>query len=836
MNGARGRDTIHPAPGPPLAAIALLSSAALGYEVLLVRLLSIAEWHDVVSMVISLALLGYAVSGSVIAVARDRLTRRYAETFTLSALLFAVLAPLCYLAAGALPFNALEILWDPWQWAWLALVYLLLSVPFFFAATCIALTLTVHGTLVGRIYAADLLGAGLGAVAVLAALSTLQPEQALFAVALAGLFAAMLGTLAATPGWLWAWRLAIGLAALALLLVPTDVLSPRISPYKGLAQALQIQGAKQVAERSGPHALITVVSNDEVPLRLAPSLSLHSPYLPAEQLAIFEDGEGPTALNRFSGDYAVARYLDWTPAALVYRLQPTPERVLILGAQMPSGLLLAALHGAMQIDALATDPGLIALIERDLADFDGWRYQDRRVALHHATARSFLAGRSGRYEVIRLNLGGAGEGGAGALREDYAATVGGIRAMWGHLSQDGLIAIGCALEIPPRLALKLLATARDALERSGVRDPGAHMTLIRGWESAELIISANPLGPERIAALREFVRSRGFDLAWYPGIQAGEANRYQRLAQPWLFEGASALLGPDPDAYQRQYKFDLQPATDDRPYVFNSFRWEVLPELLALREQGGIGLLEMGYPLLVATLAQAIVLGLLLILAPLSGLRGPGASNSGTGGRWRILVYFLAIGLAFMFIEIAFIQRFILYLGDPVWATAVVVSGFLVFAGLGSLSSARWWATGRWPTRRRLALTATLGIALVAGSYLLLLPQLGFELTKLATIARLTVAYLLLAPLAFLMGMPFPLGLTATAHWRIDLIPWAWAINGCASVTGALLAKLIAVGQGFACVVTIAGSLYLLAVLAFPEPSRRLGGPSDVAETGDRPQ
>jgi hypothetical protein len=832
MGGAGGADTISPAPGPPLAAILLVSGSALGYEVLLVRLLSIAEWHHVVSMVISLALLGYAVSGSVIAISRDWLTRRYAAAFTLSAWLFAVSAPLCYLLARALPFNALEILWDPWQWVWLALLYLVLSVPFFFAATCIALTLTVHSGLVGRVYAADLLGAGLGAVAVLIALSIMHPEQGLLAVPLVGLIAAILATVEGPPGRVWGWRLGIALTALALLFVPTEALTPRISPYKGLSQALQIQGAQLVAERSGPHALIAVVANEQVPLRRAPGLSLHSPYLPPDQLAIFEDGEGPIALDRFTGDYAVARYLDWTPAALAYRLQPAPGRVLVLGREMPAGLLLAGLHGATQIDALAVDPELIALLEHDLADYDGWRFQDPRVDLHHATARGFLARTKGRFGLIRLNLGGPGEGGAGALREHYAGTVEGIRAMWDHLSRDGLIAIGCDLEIPPRLPLKLLATATRALRDAGVQDPGAHMALIRGWESAELILSAKALGPERIAALRGFARSRGFDLAWYPGIAPGEANHYQRLAQPWLYEGASALLGPDRDSYLKQYKFDLEPATDDRPYVFNYFRWVALPELLGLRGQGGLGLLETGYPLLVATLLQAILLSLLLILAPLAGLRARGAARQVTHGRWRVLVYFLSIGLAFMFIEIAFIQRFVLYLGDPVWATAVAVSGFLVFAGLGSLSSARWGSTGRLGGRRGLAFAAVLGIVLVAGTYLLLLPLLGAEVAELAVIPRLALAYLLLAPLAFLMGMPFPLGLGSTAEWRIDLVPWAWAINGCASVTGALLANLVAVGHGFSTVVLIAGSLYLAAVAAFPAPSGRLAGPSSVSGGG----
>lgn len=828
MVGSRGSEAISPAAGPPLAAILLLSSAALAYEVLLVRLLSIAEWHHIVSMVISLALLGYAVSGSTVAIARSWLTQRYAAAFALSALLFSVSAPGCYLLAQALPFNALEILWDPRQWAWLTLVYLLLSVPFFFAATCIALTLAVHTAVVGRIYAADLLGAGLGAVAVLLALSALRPELALRLVVLLGLIAAALSTLEQPIDRAWAWRLIIALAALSLIALPAGSLAPRMSTYKGLAQALQTQGARLVAERSGSHALISVVANDEVPLRRAPGLSLHSPKLPADQLAVFEDGEGPTALDRFAGDYASIDYLDWTPAALAFALQPAPTRVLVMGGEMPSGLLLAGLHDAGHVDALATDPELIDLLTGDLAEFGGWPHQERTAALHHATARGFLARTQYPYDIIRLTLGGAGEGGAGALREDYAVTVEGIQAMWSRLTGDGLIAIASAIEIPPRLPLKLLGTARQALEQLDVRDPGAHMALLRGWGSAELILTASPLSPDRIAALRKFAQSRGFDLAWYPGIVPGEANRYQRLERPWLYEGAIALLGPARQGFLERYKFDLSPATDDRPYVFDTFRWAELPELFRLRGQGGMGLIEMGYPLLVATLLQAIALSLLLILAPLWALRTPDRAGAPAGARWRVLVYFFAIGLAFMFIEIAFIQRFVLFLGDPVRATAVVISGFLVFAGLGSLTSGRLRASAGPGGRRLIVLVATAGIVLVAGGYLLLLPLIGEGMARLPTVTRFALAYCLLAPLAFLMGMPFPLGLASTAEWRDDLVPWAWAINGCASVTGALLATLVAVGHGFDAVVIAAGLLYLLSAQAFPAPK---AGGADTAES-----
>src|SRR5262249_7374095 len=180
------------------------------------------------------------------------------------------------------------------------------------------------------------------------------------------------------------------------------------------------------------------------------------------------------------------------------------------------------------------------------------------------------------------------------------------------------------------------------------------------------------------------------DVAYYPGIVAEETNRYNVLDRPELYEGALALLGPERAAFLDRYKFNVAPATDDRPFFFQFFKWRTLPELLALKERGGLPLLEWGYPILVATLLQASLASVLLVLAPLWMMR----ARSGDGGTparslAQVALYFTAIGLGFMFIEIAFIQKFILFLGHPLYAVAVVLCAFLVFAGLGSRYSGR---------------------------------------------------------------------------------------------------------------------------------------------------
>ena len=167
-------------------------------------------------------------------------------------------------------------------------------------------------------------------------------------------------------------------------------------------------------------------------------------------------------------------------------------------------------------------------------------------------------------------------------------------------------------------------------------------------------------------------------------MRADEANRYNLLDKPYFFEAAEALLSPQRQDFIERYKFYIEPTTDDRPYFFRFFKWSAAEELFALRRHGGMPLLDWSYPLLVATLIQAFAASALLILTPLAASRARRSLPSAP-----VALYFLAIGLAFMFMEIAFIQKFLLFLSHPLYAVAVVLCAFLVFAAAGS------WLAGR---------------------------------------------------------------------------------------------------------------------------------------------
>ncbi|MGI9237164.1 MAG: SAM-dependent methyltransferase [Woeseiaceae bacterium] len=793
----------------------LVSAGAIGYELLLMRVLSIVQWHHFAYMIISLALLGYGASGTFIALFKNQLEARFEPAFAVSALLFSITMVICFALGQRVPFNALEIVWDSRQFLNLSLIYFVFFVPFFFAASCIGLAFTCKRRDISRIYFFDLIGAGLGAILLIGALFALNPQDALVVLVALPLIASVImgaRSFARAPlmalQFLWISLLVSG--------IPQDELELRISEYKGLSQTLHVIDSRILTVSSSPLGHITVVESPTVPIRHAPGLSLSTPHIPPPQLAVFTDADDMSAITRFDGDPDSVGYLGDVTAALPYALLDKPD-VLVLGAGGGGDVLLALYHGANHVDAVELNPQMTQLVRETHADLAGLVYDDPRVTVHTSEARGFVARSDTRYDLIHIGLldsFGASGAGVHAQSESYIYTVEAIHGYLEQTTTGGMVAITRWLKLPPRDSLKLVATAIDALRMIGVSEPGQRLAVIRNWNTSTLIIKNDILTPDDIESLRNFAQSRSFDTAWFPGIQASDTNRFNLLREPYLYDGTKALLGPRADEFAERYKFYIQPATDNRPYYFHFFKWATLPEVIALRRAGGAGLIEWGYLILIATLLQAAIAGLVLILLPLSRVKRNWPAGTGP----RLGTYFLLLGLAFLFIEMAFIQKFILFLSHPLYAVAVVLSGFLVFAGIGSA----------WSESLAGKLDGTVGspvvlavscIAVLSILYVILLPLIFQRCIGYSDPVKIVMSIALISPLAISMGMPFPLGLKYVAATAPNFIPWAWGINGFASVVSAVLATLLAIEFGFVLVIIVALVFYTIAALIFASPS-----------------
>lgn len=802
----------------PLIAISVLSAAIITYEIVLMRLYSIVQWHHFAFMIISIALLGYGISGSFLALTRNWLLQRFLAAWQASAILFGVTAVLAFALAQRVPFNPLQITWEPRQILFLGETYLLLVVPFFFGANCIGLAFANFGDRIGRIYSFDMVGAGVGAILVIVALFFFRAETCVKLVLALGFIAAGLAGLRDRSNVVRRRaKSLLVLAVLSFFAVPQTWIAPKASEYKSLPQTLLLPDAKVVKERSSPLGFISVVESPTVPFRHIPGLSLNSTQSPPEQYGLFIDGDAMMAITRYEGERSALSYLDQTTEASAYHLFDQP-RVLVLGAGTGDGVLLAHYHDAAGIDAVEIDPSVTDLMRTTYADFSGRIFDPGQIDLYVSDARAHIAGSSRSYDIIQISAAGStgSSVAGGGLAETYVYTVEAFQDYLRHLRPEGLVAVTRPLRLPPRDGLKLVATVIAALRQSDIAEVDQRIVFLRGWQTTTVLVKNGQFTHSEINTLKEFARARSFDMAYYPGMLRDEANQYNQLVEPWFYDGVTALLGPDSETFFTDYKFNLRPPTDDRPYFFHFFKWRTLEEQLSLQSQVGLPLIERGYLILVATLLQGAVLSIVLILLPLRALRKRVAASRAE--IIRIVVYFLSLGLAFLFIEIAFIQRFVLFLGHPLYAVAVVLAAFLIFAGLGAALSSRFalLVKNRAPVSPILA--AVLGIGCIALIYSALLPWLLTQFISAAPLIKLLTALGLIAPLAFLLGIPFPLGLTKVSSRLPEIVPWAWGINGCASVISPVLATILAMSFGFTVVVLLAVGLYGVAAVS----SRRL--------------
>lgn len=813
-------------------AIGLIAAAVIAYEIALMRAFSIGQWYHFAYMVISIALLGFGVSGTFLTLARHRLLAAFDRSLATLAVLFAVAVPLSFALSQKIPFDPFLLVWDRRQLLYLGAYYLALFLPFFFAASAIGLALVRSPEASPYLYGFNMMGSGLGAVLAVGLLYHATAERAIYWIGLVAALAALIALVDLRREQI-ATRL-FGLIVVCVFFLPGGRLGIHVSQYKGLSVSLNLPEARIVAARTGPLGRVDVVSSAAI--RHAPGMSLAATRTPPAQLGLFVDAETAGAITRFDGRLEPLEFLDWVSSAAPYHLLPlslgAPPRVLILGAGGGMETLQALYHRAGRVHAVELDPNVIALARREFGDFAGHLYDRPDVRLHPGEARDFIERTPDRYDLIQISLVdsfAASMAGVYALTENYLYTVEAFEAYFKRLTPSGVLAVTRWLKTPPRDNLKIFATACEALRRQG-RDPATHLVLIRSWATATLLVKASPFTPRELDALKEFCASRLFDLSYYPGIRAQETNRFSVLDRELYYEAARSLLGAEGERFTDDYVFAIRPAHDDQPYFFHFFKWKSLPLLLRTMGREWVPFLEWGYIVLVATLLEAAVISFALIVLPLwftepaepmrvmtatvhsgDGDRRAAPLKPGTAPRVRLFIYFFGIGLGYLFVEMVLIQKLTLLLGHPIYAVAVVLAGMLAFSGAGSLvanglDDALWL--------RRATLFVAAGALLSAG----LLSPLVRATLGWSTTPKFLLALGVLAPLAFFMGMPFSLGLrraakvTATGErW----VAWAWTVNGCASVLSTILATLLAMAWGFRVVLVVAAGLYLAAGYAF---------------------
>ncbi len=789
----------------------LLSAAALTFEINLTRLFSVAQFYHFAFMIVSIALLGYGASGTALAIFPALQRRESAQSLGWLSLGTGVSILFAYLLTNWLPFDSYTLIIDSRQVFILALHYIALALPFFFSGMALGTLLSKYPSQAGTTYAVNLFGSAIGCV-----LALLMP------VFLGGEGMVTLSALLAAVAALCATQLkpiknALRLGTIALLILTMIDLSLRlssqsglpafdlhISPYKSLSYALQYPGSRLTTSRWNAFSRLDVV--ESLGIHSIPGLSYR--YLePLPQLdGLFVDGDDLNPVVQSSTDPAFTAYI---PYAVAYQLHPHSNSLLL----EPRGgldILTAFSQATGRVTAVESNPLIVNATPA---------YADQRLFLQVISERSFLQRSQEQFDVILLSLISSFhpiQSGAYSLAEDYRYTLESFIEMLDHLAPGGVLVTTRWLQDPPSEDLRLFALAVEAVEASGGH-PAQQIVAFRGYNTATLLVKNGSFTLEELAIIRQFTAQRAYDLTYAPGIRPDETNQYNILPASIYYQTYLDLLESDPrKAFYDSYPYDVRPPTDDHPFFGHYFKWAQSPQILAEFGKAWLPFGGGGYFVILALLLLAILLAGFLILLPVGVWKLGRRDSHWDTSPFKLsnLVYFGLLGFAFLFVEIPLIQRFIHYLGNPAYALTAVLFSLLFFSGMGSRYS------------RRISLPLSLAaVALFILCLPLLLPRLFEGTLGLPLAARLGFTLIALAPLGFLMGIPFPGGIFRLTGGQTQAsspegestprtdIPWIWAVNGAASVVSPILAALIALSFGFSVVLWLGAVCYALALL-----------------------
>ena len=790
--------------------IFLTSAATLTLEISLTRLLSVAQWYHFAFMVVSMALLGYGASGSFLSSFPWLLNREAPQTLVLVSWFFSFSALFAYVISNFIPFDIARISWDRWQIFYVFLYYLIFSIPFFFSGLAISSALARWSSLAGKFYFFDLTGAALGCLLVLGLFGIFGgPGTLLFSCLLGGLASLAFGWKRKTNPFFslfqWAW---IGLLLFFLLGEPS-FLNLRLSPYKGLSTALLFPGAQLLETRWNAFSRVDVLQSPAA--RTAPGLSLEYREALPPQLGLTVDADHLNAITQFRrhGDEKPdLKFIDFLPSSFPYQIIQ-PKRVLIFEPLGGLEVLNALHHHTKEIVAVEVNPTVVELLQGDYREYSGGIYLAKEIKVVIDDGRSFVRRNLLPFDLIVLPLTeslGASSTGLASLHEDYRLTTEAFLDYLQALKPGGFIAVSLYLLPPPRGELRLVAVVKEALERMG-KPPGNHLLAFRSWGTLTLLIKKDAVVFQESQALRSFCQKLRFDLVYYPGMHQEEANVYNRFGTPLYFQGVQRVLQEGKSFYE-EYPFDLSPATDDRPFFHHYFRWGHLAAIYRLAGEKWPMLIEGGY-LVPVVFFLALFLSFLFIVLPVMFGRWREQNQTIQRGQpFSWLTYFASLGLGFMFVEISLIQKFILFLGHPVYAVSLVIFSLLIFAGFGSRLSLKMSPCAS----RGLKLILPLIISFLF-LYSLLLPQILSFFQGQPLLLRQVLTILIIGPLGLLMGIPFPLGIRLIGERWPSGVPWAWCANGCASVLGSILPVILALAWGFQAVFFLSALIYGVGLL-----------------------
>ena len=806
---------------PQWLAMGLVCMAGLLLEVAYTRIISYKLWYYYTYLVIGLSLLGIGTGGILVAIVGPIRRAATSRVVAISSLIGAVGIAASYAVIARLPLDTI-VIWDYGSrasignLARLGLMCLVLFAPFISLGVVVSTMLGRSGENVGRLYFADLLGAGLGCLLAIPLITLMSPPQV---VALSALLFAVVAIISLPPR-LSPAMVASAVAAVVLFAGVTS--EQRLPDVRVEATKIQAQGPGDLFSDWGPVFRVEV-------LEFTPD---------ADDRLLVHDGTYGSGIRRFDGDLdSLSRYETDSRAIPFDILGGAPETELIIGSAGGQEILASLYRGAQDIEAVELNPVTVGLLTDEFADYSGNLPDRPEVDLHQGDGRTYLARSDTDYDLVwfvapdSYAANNAASSGAFVLSESYLYTQDMIEETLEHLSDDGIMVVQfgeLSFENAPNRTSRYVVTARAALEALGIEDPSQHLLVATEVNDAAdlstIVVKRTPFTDDEVDrfldGLTDIVPQETPVHA--PGEDLGD-HVVGRLAGGTA-EEVDAIVASSPR--------EIGVITDDGPFFwhFSSF-WNVLKNITdpitEVDPEDAIG-----ERVMLLLLGISIAFAATFLLLPFAFVRKKWASLPAKSSS---AVYFACLGMGFMLFEITMIQRLVRFLGYPTYSLTVTLASILVFTGLGALLSKR--VEDRGPSVLPWLLGA---LAVLTVVYQFGLDSLTDGLQSAGLGVRVAVSVIVLAPLGLCLGMFMPFGLrlvSRTGAFAEEYVAWSWAVNGFFSVIGSVLTTILSMEFGFRNVQYLALAVYAVAVLAYLRLRRTIeAADAEPEELGDDDQ
>ncbi len=768
----------------------LIGMSIIILEIGLTRVFSIALWHHFAFLSISIALFGLGVSGVFLTVWPQILKNNFYKTLVN----FAWLLSLSNLTAFFI-FTRLNLdvrdLGNPVNLIKFVIFYLFLALPFFFGGCVMSAIISRKSEIVQKLYFFDLIGAGLGCIIVVFFIRYLGGQGIIILSSLFSSLAALVALKGLPPveSRKKSFAIILFIIGLTIILPAVRWVFPiPLPPDKALSHYMKEKGSKVIYSIWNSFSRIDAFYPvPEYTWGLSENFKGKMP----EQIGITIDGDGFTSVVNYNGNWKDVTFPYWTLGSLVHILNKG-GKTLIIGAGGGIDVLSSRSFGTKEIDAVEINPDIAKLPMDNYKDFAGNLFCEPGIKMFVAEGRNFIKRNNKKYDLVYLPLvdsWAATYSGAYSLSENYLYTTEAFKDYFDHVNPDGFLSISRWEYVPqqPYQSLRICSLAMAAV---GV-DMRKSVIVTGDGKLANIIIKKGELTPEEIRTVVEFCNRGKFNILYIPGVN----NDFEQV----LNQGNSI-------SFQQGYPLDISAVSDDRPFFYLTDRWRNFFFYLNNSISRGLHF-PVVFTIVLVVLFMSLIFTVIFILLPLKVKK---VGNFSGKSSVLYMVYFSLLGLSFMFVEITLMTKLSLFLGHPTYALSVVLFSLLIFTGIGSLISSLMKFSAAKILKIDISLLTTIGIM-----YYFIMDRIFIGTLSSNAEMRVLISIILIAPLGICMGIPFPLGLRTLGKENSSLIPWAWGVNGCASVLGSVLALIFAQGFGFWNTLLCSLIFYIIAMLVF---------------------